>query len=141
MGWERRDACESRRSFRVQSYPTPYILSVLPSLPLSPIQQTPAMSKHSTDVPAGAAVVPPELSDLHCFTETNGVITTTMIDVPGYRVTRGARGRVRAHGAVAQLGPLAWAWSIRSMAGGELRWFTNLVCNSCSDCHVPSLVQ
>ncbi|KAJ8104516.1 hypothetical protein ONZ43_g7811 [Nemania bipapillata] len=34
------------------------------------------------------AHIPPELSDLHCYTETEGVITTTMFDLPGYRVVR-----------------------------------------------------
>lgn len=70
--------------------------------------------------------MPPELSDLHCFTETNGVITTTMIDIPGYRV-------VRVLGAVYGLTVRSRNWAaglgmvIKSMAGGELRWFTHLV--------------
>lgn len=70
--------------------------------------------------------MPPELSDLHCFTETNGVITSTMIDIPGYRV-------VRVLGAVYGLTVRSRNWAaglgmvLKSMAGGELRWFTNLV--------------
>jgi len=68
----------------------------------------------------------PKLSDLHCFTETNGVITTTMYDIPGYRV-------VRVLGAVYGLTVRSRNWAagfgmvIKSIAGGELKWFTNLV--------------
>lgn len=76
-------------------------------------------------MPRGSEM-PPELSDLHCFTETNGVITSTMIDIPGYRV-------VRVLGAVYGLTVRSRNWAaglgmvLKSMAGGELRWFTNLV--------------
>lgn len=79
------------------------------------------MAKHSSE-----GQVPPELSDLHCFTETNGVITTTMFDVPGYRV-------VKVLGAVYGLTVRSRNWAaslgmvLKSVAGGELRWFTNLV--------------
>ncbi len=46
-------------------------------------------SKQSSDHAASSLpALPPEVSDLHCFTETNGVITTTMYDIPGYRVVR-----------------------------------------------------
>jgi hypothetical protein len=75
----------------------------------------------------GPADIPPQISDLHCFTETNGVITTTMFDVPGYRV-------VRVLGAVYGLTVRSRNWAagltmvLKSMAGGELRWFTNMVC-------------
>lgn len=72
------------------------------------------------------AHVPPELSDLHCYTETEGVITTTMFDVPGYKVVR-VLGTVygltvRSRNIAASLGMV-----LKSMAGGELRWFTNMV--------------
>lgn len=72
------------------------------------------------------AHVPPEISDLHCYTETDGVITTTMFDVPGYRVVR-VLGTVygltvRSRNIAASLGMV-----LKSMAGGELRWFTNMV--------------
>lgn len=74
----------------------------------------------------GPADIPPQISDLHCFTETNGVITTTMFDVPGYRV-------VRVLGAVYGLTVRSRNWAaglgmvIKSLAGGELRWFTSMV--------------
>ncbi|OAA67128.1 putative protein family UPF0145 [Niveomyces insectorum RCEF 264] len=77
-------------------------------------------------------VVPPELSDLHCFTETNGVITTTMIDIPGYRV-------VRVLGAVYGLTVRSRNWAaglgmvLKSMSGGELRWFTHLLYTARND--------
>jgi uncharacterized protein YbjQ (UPF0145 family) len=88
--------------------------------------------------------VPPELSDLHCFTETEGVITTSksnerrdqsstakltstaMFDIPGYRV-------VRVLGAVYGLTVRSRNWAasfgmvLKSMAGGELRWFTSML--------------
>jgi len=64
----------------------------------------------------------------HCFTETNGVITTTMFDVPGYRVVRvlgavyGVTVRSRNWGA-------SMTMVLKSIAGGELKWFTNMVSN------------
>ncbi|KAK4465574.1 hypothetical protein QBC42DRAFT_260983 [Cladorrhinum samala] len=78
------------------------------------------------------ANIPPELSHLHCFTETNGVITTTMFDVPGYRV-------VRVLGAVYGLTVRSRNWAagltmvIKSVAGGELSWFTNLLYSARND--------
>jgi hypothetical protein len=87
------------------------------------------MSHHipSTSQPhQGPADIPPSISDLHCFTETNGVITTTMFDVPGYRV-------VRVLGAVYGLTVRSRNWAaglgmvLKSVAGGELRWFTSMV--------------
>lgn len=72
------------------------------------------------------AAVPLHLQDLHCYTETNGVITTTMFDVPGYRV-------VRVLGAVYGITVRCRNWAagfgmvIKSIAGGELKWFTNMV--------------
>lgn len=69
---------------------------------------------------------PPELSDNHCFTETNGVITATMNDIPGYRVVKTLGTiyglTVRTRNIAAGL-----AMIIKSMAGGELKWFTNMV--------------
>ncbi|KAH8896191.1 DUF74-domain-containing protein [Thozetella sp. PMI_491] len=79
-----------------------------------------------------AAVIPPPISDLHCFTETNGVITTTMFDIPGYRV-------VKVLGTVYGLTVRSrnWAASIgmvlKSVAGGELRWFTNMLYSARND--------
>jgi hypothetical protein len=73
-----------------------------------------------------AAEIPAAVEELHCFTETNGVITTTMFDIPGYRVVRvlgavyGLTVRSRNVGA-------GLAMVVKSLAGGELTWFTNLV--------------
>lgn len=79
--------------------------------------------------PSGeAAAIPPSIQDLHCFTETNGVITSTMNDIPGYRV-------VKVLGAVYGLTVRSRNWAaglgmvIKSIAGGELKWFTDMVCN------------
>ncbi|KAL2161632.1 hypothetical protein VTH06DRAFT_8194 [Thermothelomyces fergusii] len=78
------------------------------------------------------ADVPPQISDLHCFTETNGVITTTMFDVPGYRV-------VRVLGTVYGLTVRSRNWAagfgmvLKSIAGGELRWFTNMLYSARND--------
>ncbi|KAK5658859.1 hypothetical protein OQA88_1673 [Cercophora sp. LCS_1] len=78
------------------------------------------------------AEVPYHIQDLHCFTETNGVITTTMFDVPGYRV-------VRVLGAVYGLTVRSRNWAaslgmvIKSIAGGELKWFTNMLYNARND--------
>jgi hypothetical protein len=72
------------------------------------------------------AEIPPNVQDLHCFTETNGVITTTMFDVPGYRV-------VKVLGAVYGLTVRSRNWAagfgmvMKSIAGGELQWFTSMV--------------
>ena len=76
--------------------------------------------------------MPPELSDLHCFTETSGVITTTMFDIPGYRV-------VKILGAVYGLTVRSRNWAaalgmvMKSVAGGELRWFTSLLYTARND--------
>jgi len=78
------------------------------------------------------ADVPPNISDLHCFTETNGIITTTMFDVPGYRV-------VRVLGAVYGLTVRSRNWAaglgmvLKSIAGGELRWFTDMLYSARND--------
>ncbi|KAL2128304.1 hypothetical protein VTI74DRAFT_9368 [Chaetomium olivicolor] len=84
------------------------------------------------DTAHGPADIPPQISDLHCFTETNGVITTTMFDVPGYRV-------VRVLGAVYGLTVRTRNWAaslgmvLKSVAGGELRWFTNMLYSARND--------
>jgi len=76
--------------------------------------------------------VPPGLSDLHCFTETQGVITTTMFDVPGYRVVRVLGAvygiTVRSRNWAAALGMV-----VKSIAGGELRWFTSMLYSARND--------
>ncbi|KAK0731062.1 hypothetical protein B0H67DRAFT_563684 [Lasiosphaeris hirsuta] len=84
-----------------------------------------AKAQQHTDIP-----IP--LQDLHCFTETNGVITTTMFDIPGYRV-------VKVLGAVYGLTVRSRNWAaaltmvIKSVAGGELRWFTNMLYTARND--------
>lgn len=73
------------------------------------------------------AHIPPAIHDLHCFTETNGVLTSTMNDIPGYRV-------VKVLGAVYGLTVRSRNWAaglgmvIKSIVGGELTWFTDMVC-------------
>lgn len=85
--------------------------------------------KTNTYGPGESANLPASQMDLHCFTETNGVITTTMFDVPGYRV-------VKVLGAVYGLTVRSRNWAagltmvIKSIAGGELQWFTNMVSSS-----------
>ncbi|CAI4216099.1 unnamed protein product [Parascedosporium putredinis] len=77
-------------------------------------------------VHVGPADIPPSLSDLHCFTETDGVITTTMFDITGYRI-------VKVLGAVYGLTVRSRNWAaslgmvLKSVAGGELRWFTTML--------------
>ncbi|EPS38890.1 hypothetical protein H072_7350 [Dactylellina haptotyla CBS 200.50] len=78
------------------------------------------------------AHVPPELSDLHCFTETNGVITTTMFDIPGYKVVRVLGAvyglTVRSRNWAASFGMVA-----KSVIGGELKWFTSVLYEARND--------
>ncbi|KAH8675933.1 hypothetical protein BX600DRAFT_189907 [Xylariales sp. PMI_506] len=78
------------------------------------------------------AEIPPEIMDLHCFTETNGVITTTMFDIPGYRVVRVLGAvygiTVRSRNWAASLGMVA-----KSIVGGELRWFTSMLYSARND--------
>lgn len=68
----------------------------------------------------------PENEMFACFTDTHGVITSTMNDVPGYKVTKvlgtvyGLTVRSRNWGA--GLGGVA-----RSIVGGEIRIFTKLL--------------
>ncbi|KAL2757354.1 hypothetical protein ACRALDRAFT_2098500 [Sodiomyces alcalophilus JCM 7366] len=89
------------------------------------------MDKSDTK-PDNVAHIPPQLSDLHCFTETEGVITTTMFDIPGYRI-------VRVLGVVYGLTVRSRNWAaglgmvLKSIAGGELRWFTSMLYNGRND--------
>lgn len=68
----------------------------------------------------------PENEMFACFTDTHGVITSTMNDVPGHRVTKvlgtvyGLTVRSRNWGA--GLGGV-----MRSVVGGEIRVFTKLL--------------
>jgi len=78
------------------------------------------------------ANVPPELSDLHCFSETEGIVTTTMMDLPGYRIVKVLGAvygiTVRSRNIAASLGMVA-----KSFAGGELSWFTTMLYNCRND--------
>ncbi|OIW34591.1 DUF74-domain-containing protein [Coniochaeta ligniaria NRRL 30616] len=83
--------------------------------------------------PSGeAASIPASIQDLHCFTETSGVITSTMNDIPGYRV-------VKVLGAVYGLTVRSRNWAagfgmvVKSIAGGELKWFTDMLYNARND--------
>jgi uncharacterized protein YbjQ (UPF0145 family) len=64
-----------------------------------------------------------------CFIDTNGIITTTMNDLPGYRITKvlgtiyGITVRSRNWGT--SLGAV-----LKSAVGGELKFFTNLMYTS-----------
>ncbi|RKU46113.1 hypothetical protein DL546_006554 [Coniochaeta pulveracea] len=78
------------------------------------------------------AHIPPAIHDLHCFTETNGVLTSTMNDIPGYRV-------VKVLGAVYGLTVRSRNWAaglgmvIKSIVGGELTWFTDMLYSARND--------
>ncbi|KAH7042186.1 hypothetical protein B0J12DRAFT_207929 [Macrophomina phaseolina] len=80
----------------------------------------------------GSHSVPPEISDLHCFTETNSIIITTIFDVPGYRITKVLSAvygiTVRSRNWAAGLGMV-----LKSIAGGELRWFTSMLYSARND--------
>ncbi|KAK1967842.1 YjfJ protein [Colletotrichum sublineola] len=90
------------------------------------------MNRRSDATPEDVANIPPELSDLHCFTETGGVITTTMFDIPGYRMVRTLGAvyglSVRSRNIAASIGMV-----IKSLAGGELQWFTTMLYNCRND--------
>ncbi|KAF4468171.1 DUF74 domain [Fusarium albosuccineum] len=94
------------------------------------------------------AHLPSQLSDLHCcelmptfraVTETGGVITTTMMDLPGYRVTKVLGAvygvTVRSRNIAAGIG-----MALKSMAGGELRWFTTML-YSCRNDSISRVVD
>jgi uncharacterized protein YbjQ (UPF0145 family) len=65
----------------------------------------------------------------HCFTDTDGVITSTMNDIPGYRV-------VRVLGTVYGLTVRSRNWGadiatiFKSVVGGELKYLTNVLYTS-----------
>ncbi|KAM5345314.1 hypothetical protein ACJ41O_011176 [Fusarium nematophilum] len=88
---------------------------------------------------ADVANIPPQLSDLHCFTETGGIITSTMMDIPGYRVTKVLGAvygiTVRSRNIAAGIGMV-----IKSMAGGELTWFTSML-YSCRNDSISRVVD
>ena len=72
------------------------------------------------------AEIPAHLTDLHCFTETNGVITTTMFDVPGYKVLK-VLGTVYGITVRSRNWAAGFTMVMKSVEGGELRWFTSMV--------------
>ncbi|PHH69440.1 hypothetical protein CDD80_6736 [Ophiocordyceps camponoti-rufipedis] len=89
-----------------------------------------AKSKAASDDVGG--LPPPQLSDLRGFDDTKGVITTTMMDLPGYRVVR-VLGTVygisvRSRNVAASLG-----MALKSLIGGELSWFTTMLYSSRND--------
>ncbi|KAJ4314846.1 hypothetical protein N0V84_008677 [Fusarium piperis] len=85
------------------------------------------------------ANIPPQLSDLHCFTETDGIVTTTMMDLPGYRVVKVLGAvygiTVRSRNIAAGIGMV-----LKSMAGGELTWFTTML-YSCRNDSISRVVE
>ncbi|EOO02643.1 putative upf0145 domain-containing protein [Phaeoacremonium minimum UCRPA7] len=91
-----------------------------------------SFSKHPEKKSGEPANIPPEIQDLHCFTETGGVITTTMFDVPGYRIVKMLGTvygiTVRSRNWAAGLGMV-----LKSVVGGELRWFTNMLYTARND--------
>ncbi|KAH8126520.1 hypothetical protein FP744_10002906 [Trichoderma asperellum] len=89
--------------------------------------------------PQEPADIPSHLTDLHCFTETEGVVTTTMNDLPGYRIEQ-VLGTVygitvRSRNIGASLGMV-----FKSMAGGELQWFTSML-YSCRNDSISRVVD
>ncbi|RYP46337.1 hypothetical protein DL768_007443 [Monosporascus sp. mg162] len=81
---------------------------------------------------AEPSYVPPQLSDLHCYTETDGVITTTMFDLPGYKVVR-VLGTVYGLTVRSRNWAASMAMVLKSIAGGELRWFTSMLYSARND--------
>jgi uncharacterized protein YbjQ (UPF0145 family) len=65
-------------------------------------------------------------SEPRSFTDTHGIITSTMNDIPGYKV-------VKVLGAVYGLSVRSRNWGadivsvVKSIVGGELRYLTNLL--------------
>lgn len=91
------------------------------------------MSSSKKDKAAKSEVPPELLRDVpSCFTDTHGVITSTMNDLPGYRVVRvlgtiyGLIVRSRNWGA--DIGAF-----VRSAVGGEIKIFTNVMYTSRND--------
>lgn len=69
---------------------------------------------------------PSEDEMFSCFTDTHGVITSTMNDIPGYKINKVLGAvyglTVRSRNLGAGLGGV-----VRSMAGGETRIFTKML--------------
>ncbi|OCK84341.1 DUF74 domain protein [Lepidopterella palustris CBS 459.81] len=66
------------------------------------------------------------LGEPHCFSDTDGIITSTMNEIPGYRV-------VRVLGTVYGLSVRSRNWGadiasvLKSAVGGELKYLTNML--------------
>ena len=74
----------------------------------------------------GPGHAPAHLKDLHCYTETEGIMTTTMVDIPGYRVVE-VLGTVYGLTVRSRNWAVRFAMALKSIAGGELSWFTSMV--------------
>ncbi|RYP70964.1 hypothetical protein DL769_004797 [Monosporascus sp. CRB-8-3] len=90
------------------------------------------MTPTSAHQHAEPSYVPPQLSDLHCYTETDGVITTTMFDLPGYKIVR-VLGTVYGLTVRSRNWAAGMAMVFKSIAGGELRWFTSMLYSARND--------
>ncbi|OAL48165.1 DUF74-domain-containing protein [Pyrenochaeta sp. DS3sAY3a] len=82
----------------------------------------------ATPTPTATSGFEPE-DEFRCFTDTHGVITTTMIDIPGYRVVK-VLGTV--YGLSVRTRNIATGtWSaLKAIGGGELKAFTKLLYTS-----------
>ncbi|KAF5649236.1 DUF74 domain protein [Fusarium tjaetaba] len=85
------------------------------------------------------ADIPANLSDLHCFTETDNCITTTMMDLPGYRVTK-VLGTVYGVTVRSRNFAANFGMAIKSLVGGELAWYTSML-YSCRNDSISRVVQ
>ncbi|KAF2502198.1 UPF0145 domain protein [Lophium mytilinum] len=69
---------------------------------------------------------PSSSTEPHCFTDTDGIVTSTMNELPGYRV-------VRTLGTVYGLSVRSRNWGadiasvLKSAVGGELKYLTNML--------------
>jgi uncharacterized protein YbjQ (UPF0145 family) len=81
---------------------------------------TSSKSKQKQQIAAAAEEEP------HSFTDTHGVITSTMNEIPGYRVVKVLGAvyglSVRSRNIGADLASI-----VKSIVGGELRYLTNLL--------------
>jgi len=112
----------------------PFQTSFMRQFSSNPSSSKPSMSASNSkeaSKAAGQAKKSIALNDKSpsCFVDTHGVITTTMNDLPGYRVVEvlgsifGITVRSRNWGADILSG-------LKSAVGGEIRFFTNLMYTS-----------
>ncbi|KAF2007483.1 UPF0145 domain protein [Amniculicola lignicola CBS 123094] len=85
-------------------------------------------SSSNTHEPHTKSAFDPE-EEPHCFTDTYGVITSTMNDLPGYRVVK-ALGTVYGLAVRTRNIGTGMLQIIKSVAGGELKAFTTLLYTS-----------